>query len=62
MNVILCFQVIKIMGRTLGPFADLNNSGIPAFGFGDLTTGDWSVFALNGESNESCKNLKEVLK
>jgi E3 ubiquitin-protein ligase RGLG len=53
-------QVIKIMGHTLAPFATSN--GIPVFGFGDATTGDWSVFPLNGEQRGVCRNLDEVLR
>uniref|UniRef100_A0A915EK25 VWFA domain-containing protein n=1 Tax=Ditylenchus dipsaci TaxID=166011 RepID=A0A915EK25_9BILA len=53
-------QVIKIMGRTLAPFATSN--GIPVYGFGDSTTGDWSVFALNGSEVEECSDLDEVLR
>ncbi|KAI1709999.1 copine domain-containing protein [Ditylenchus destructor] len=53
-------QVIKIMGRTLAPFA--TSSGIPVYGFGDSTTGDWSVFPLNGTKVEECRDLEEVLR
>jgi len=54
--------VIKIMGHTLAPFATSSRSrGIPVFGFGDCSTGDWSVFPLNGEEEE-CRDLDEVLR
>ncbi|KAI1715833.1 copine domain-containing protein [Ditylenchus destructor] len=53
-------QVIKIMGRSLAPFA--TSSGIPVYGFGDSTTGDWSVFPLNGTKVEECRDLEEVLR
>ncbi|KAH7702278.1 CRE-CPNA-1 protein, partial [Aphelenchoides avenae] len=52
-------QCIKIMGRTLAPFATTN--GIPVFGFGDASTGDWSVFPLKG-GDGACKDLDEVLR
>lgn len=54
-------QVIKIMGRTLAPFAS-HEHGIPVFGFGDSTTGHWSVFPLNGEPEGECTDLEEVLR
>uniref|UniRef100_A0A914MHJ1 VWFA domain-containing protein n=1 Tax=Meloidogyne incognita TaxID=6306 RepID=A0A914MHJ1_MELIC len=54
-------QVIKIMGRTLAPFAG-TQYGIPAFGFGDASTGDWSVFSLNGTSEGECNDLDDVLR
>uniref|UniRef100_A0A0K0EP72 VWFA domain-containing protein n=1 Tax=Strongyloides stercoralis TaxID=6248 RepID=A0A0K0EP72_STRER len=50
-------QVIKIMGKTLAPFA--TQKGIPVYGFGDATTGDWSVFKIKKEGE--CKNLDDVL-
>lgn len=50
------------MSRTLSPFADPNHPEIPAFGFGDLTTGDWSVFEINNELGKPCTNLNELLK
>ncbi|KAL3085028.1 hypothetical protein niasHS_010097 [Heterodera schachtii] len=50
--------VIKIMGRTLAPFAG-HDHGISVFGFGDSATGDWTVFSLNEERD--CENLEEVL-
>lgn len=57
-------QTIKIMGQTLAPFANKNQeTGIPVYGFGDATTGDWSVFSLNGDdSDEPCRDLNEVLR
>ncbi|CAK5013743.1 unnamed protein product [Meloidogyne enterolobii] len=54
-------QVIKIMGRTLAPFAG-TQYGIPAFGFGDASTGDWSVFSLNGTTEGECNDLDDVLR
>uniref|UniRef100_A0A1I8AZZ5 VWFA domain-containing protein n=1 Tax=Meloidogyne hapla TaxID=6305 RepID=A0A1I8AZZ5_MELHA len=54
-------QVIKIMGRTLAPFAGTEH-GIPAFGFGDASTGDWSVFSLNGTPEGECNDLDDVLR
>ncbi|KAF7632552.1 VWFA domain-containing protein [Meloidogyne graminicola] len=54
-------QVIKIMGRTLAPFAS-SEHGIPAFGFGDVSTGDWSVFSLNKTPEGECKDLDDVLR
>ncbi|CEF60236.1 von Willebrand factor, type A domain and Copine domain-containing protein [Strongyloides ratti] len=50
-------KVIKIMGKTLAPFA--TRKGIPVYGFGDATTGDWSVFKIKNEGE--CKDLDEVL-
>uniref|UniRef100_A0A183BL73 VWFA domain-containing protein n=1 Tax=Globodera pallida TaxID=36090 RepID=A0A183BL73_GLOPA len=50
--------VIKIMGRTLAPFAG-HEYGIPVFGFGDSTTGDWTVFSLN--EDRDCESLDGVL-
>ncbi|VDN90926.1 unnamed protein product [Brugia pahangi] len=50
-------QVIKIMGRILAPFA--TSGFIPAYGFGDVKTSDWSVFKLKPEGE--CKDLDELL-
>uniref|UniRef100_A0A0R3RVK7 VWFA domain-containing protein n=1 Tax=Elaeophora elaphi TaxID=1147741 RepID=A0A0R3RVK7_9BILA len=50
-------QVIKIMGRILAPFA--TSGYIPAYGFGDMKTSDWSVFKLKPEGE--CKDLDELL-
>uniref|UniRef100_A0A0N4ZHW8 VWFA domain-containing protein n=1 Tax=Parastrongyloides trichosuri TaxID=131310 RepID=A0A0N4ZHW8_PARTI len=50
-------QVIKIMGKTLAPFA--TQKGIPVYGFGDAATGDWSVFKIKKDGE--CRNLNEVL-
>ncbi|CAG9532163.1 unnamed protein product [Cercopithifilaria johnstoni] len=50
-------QVIKIMGRILAPFA--TSGFIPAYGFGDVKTSDWSVFKLKPEGE--CRNLDELL-
>ncbi|CAD5216922.1 unnamed protein product [Bursaphelenchus xylophilus] len=52
-------KVITTLGRALAPFATLN--GIPVYGFGDNTCGDWGVFPLNG-TNGYCKDLDDVLK
>jgi hypothetical protein len=54
-------QVIKIMGRSLAPFASSSN-GIPVYGFGDNESGDWGVFPLNGTTDAACKDLAEVLR
>uniref|UniRef100_A0A0K0FHP7 VWFA domain-containing protein n=1 Tax=Strongyloides venezuelensis TaxID=75913 RepID=A0A0K0FHP7_STRVS len=50
-------KVIKVMGKTLAPFA--TQKGIPVYGFGDATTGDWSVFKIR--KDRECRNLDEVL-
>ncbi|MCP9264040.1 Copine family protein 2 [Dirofilaria immitis] len=50
-------QVIKIMGRILALFA--TSGFIPAYGFGDVKTSDWSVFKLKPEGE--CKDLDELL-
>uniref|UniRef100_A0A1I7TYZ7 VWFA domain-containing protein n=1 Tax=Caenorhabditis tropicalis TaxID=1561998 RepID=A0A1I7TYZ7_9PELO len=50
-------QVITILGRTLAPFAGHEKLGV--YGFGDATTGDWSVFNLKGKGD--CESLDEVL-
>uniref|UniRef100_F1L0C2 Copine domain-containing protein 2 n=1 Tax=Ascaris suum TaxID=6253 RepID=F1L0C2_ASCSU len=50
-------QVISVMGRTLAPFA--TSGFIPAYGFGDSKTGDWSVFKL--KEHGECRDLDEVL-
>lgn len=57
-------QTIKIMGQTLAPFANKDQKiGIPVYGFGDATTGDWSVFPLSSDfSDKPCKDLDEVLR
>lgn len=46
------------MGKTLAPFA--TSGFIPAYGFGDAKTSDWSVFKL--KSNGECHDLDEVLR
>uniref|UniRef100_A0A1I8AX48 VWFA domain-containing protein n=1 Tax=Steinernema glaseri TaxID=37863 RepID=A0A1I8AX48_9BILA len=51
-------QVIKIMGKTLAPFATSNY--IPVFGFGDVKTSDWSVFKVKPEGE--CVDLDDVLR
>ena len=45
------------MGKTLAPFA--TSGYIPAFGFGDVHTSDWSVFPLKKEAY--CGSFDEVL-
>eukprot|EP01119_Soliformovum_irregulare_P001445 TRINITY_DN11143_c0_g1_i1.p1 TRINITY_DN11143_c0_g1~~TRINITY_DN11143_c0_g1_i1.p1 ORF type:complete len:297 (+),score=59.65 TRINITY_DN11143_c0_g1_i1:3-893(+) len=50
-------QAIDIIGRTLEPFDD--DHIIPAFGFGDNTTGDRSVFPFYPD--RQCKGFQEVL-
>uniref|UniRef100_A0A915PN83 VWFA domain-containing protein n=1 Tax=Setaria digitata TaxID=48799 RepID=A0A915PN83_9BILA len=50
-------QVIKIMGRILAPFA--TSGYIPAYGFGDVKTSDWSVFKLKPEGE--CRDLDDLL-
>uniref|UniRef100_A0A914UVI3 VWFA domain-containing protein n=1 Tax=Plectus sambesii TaxID=2011161 RepID=A0A914UVI3_9BILA len=51
-------QVISILGKTLAPFA--TSGFIPAYGFGDATTSDWSVFRLKPDGE--CKDFDEVLR
>jgi len=51
-------QVISIIGRTLEPFDD--DGQIPAYGFGDVRTGDHGVFKLGGSSD--CDGFSDVLK
>lgn len=51
--------MIAIIGRTLQPFDDDNL--IPAFGFGDATTGDKSVFPFL-PLGKPCQGFDEVLK
>lgn len=46
------------MGQTLAPFA--SSGFIPAYGFGDAKTSDWSVFKLKPEGE--CKNFEELLR
>jgi len=50
-------EVIDIIGRTLEAFDD--DKLIPAFGFGDSTTTDKSVFPFN--SSRPCHGVAEVL-
>jgi E3 ubiquitin-protein ligase RGLG len=52
-------QVIRIMGHSLASFATAGS--IPVYGFGDASTGDWSVFKLKEEGGE-CHDLDEVLR
>ncbi|KAJ0407436.1 hypothetical protein P43SY_004977 [Pythium insidiosum] len=51
-------RVISIVGRTLQVFDDDNL--IPAFGFGDATTGDKGVFPLMADGSP-CRGFDEVL-
>lgn len=51
-------QVIHIIGRTLAPFDDDNL--IPAYGFGDVSTTDKSVFPFYPD--RACNGVDEVLK
>uniref|UniRef100_K3WRM7 VWFA domain-containing protein n=1 Tax=Globisporangium ultimum (strain ATCC 200006 / CBS 805.95 / DAOM BR144) TaxID=431595 RepID=K3WRM7_GLOUD len=51
-------SVIAIIGRTLQPFDDDNL--IPAFGFGDATTGDKGVFSFFPDG-KPCRGFDEVL-
>lgn len=51
-------QVIRIMGHSLASFATAGS--IPVYGFGDASTGDWSVFKL--KEGSECQNLEEVLR
>ncbi len=53
-------QSVQGFYANLAPFA-APDAGIPVFGFGDSTTGDWSVFPLNGPEAE-CRDLDEVLR
>ncbi|KAK2159477.1 hypothetical protein LSH36_152g04035 [Paralvinella palmiformis] len=50
-------QVIKILGETLAPFDE--DDVIPAFGFGDISTKDKSVFSFKVEGY--CHGFEEVL-
>eukprot|EP00002_Diphylleia_rotans_P032578 TRINITY_DN6853_c0_g2_i2.p1 TRINITY_DN6853_c0_g2~~TRINITY_DN6853_c0_g2_i2.p1 ORF type:complete len:242 (-),score=55.64 TRINITY_DN6853_c0_g2_i2:216-941(-) len=50
-------EVIEIVGKTLAPFDDDNM--IDAYGFGDVRTGDESVFSFNNGS--PCDGLQDVL-
>ena len=51
-------HVIEIMGRTLEQFDD--DRLIPAFGFGDSTTGDKGCFAFNSDGSD-CVGFESVL-
>lgn len=51
-------RVVQIISKTLEPFDEDNL--IPAYGFGDLTTKDQSVFSFN-EDGSPCKGLDDVL-
>eukprot|EP00002_Diphylleia_rotans_P040546 TRINITY_DN963_c0_g1_i4.p1 TRINITY_DN963_c0_g1~~TRINITY_DN963_c0_g1_i4.p1 ORF type:complete len:336 (+),score=78.10 TRINITY_DN963_c0_g1_i4:78-1085(+) len=51
-------KAIYILGRTLSVFDD--DQLIPAYGFGDATTGDRSVFAFN-QGDRPCQGFQEVL-
>uniref|UniRef100_A0A0N5AGJ9 VWFA domain-containing protein n=1 Tax=Syphacia muris TaxID=451379 RepID=A0A0N5AGJ9_9BILA len=51
-------QVITIMGQTLAPFA--TSGFIPAYGFGDARTSDWSVFKL--KQYGECRDFEELLR
>uniref|UniRef100_A0AC34FUC0 VWFA domain-containing protein n=1 Tax=Panagrolaimus sp. ES5 TaxID=591445 RepID=A0AC34FUC0_9BILA len=51
-------QVIRIMGHSLSSFATAGS--IPVYGFGDASTGDWSVFKL--KEGSECQDLEEVLR
>jgi len=51
-------QVISTIGRTLEEFDD--DKLIPAFGFGDSTTGDWGCFPFHEDARPSC-GVAEVL-
>ncbi len=46
------------MGKALEPFATVG--AIPAYGFGDLYTSDWSVFSLRTEGH--CRTFDDVLR
>ncbi|XP_041377697.1 E3 ubiquitin-protein ligase RGLG4-like [Gigantopelta aegis] len=50
-------KVIAVLGETLEPFD--SDGAIPAFGFGDMTTRDKSIFSL--KTDGLCKSFKEVL-
>lgn len=52
-------ECIRIFGRALAPFAAQN--GLPVYGFGDTSCGDWGVFPLNGTTGV-CKDLDDVLR
>ena len=46
-ELVSLYQVIAILGETLGPFDE--DGIIPAFGFGDQKTKDKSVFSFKEE-------------
>lgn len=52
-------RVVQIISKTLEPFDEDNL--IPAFGFGDLSTKDDSVFSFNVDGSP-CKGLDDVLR
>ncbi|GLJ21356.1 hypothetical protein SUGI_0392770 [Cryptomeria japonica] len=51
-------QAISIIGRTLSPFDEDNL--IPCFGFGDVSTHDYTVFSFY-EDHRPCRGLEEAL-
>lgn len=51
-------RVVQIVSKTLEPFDEDNR--IPAFGFGDSSTKDQSVFSFN-QDGSPCKGLNDVL-
>jgi hypothetical protein len=52
-------RVISIIGKTLHPFTEAGK--VFAYGFGDVTTQDSSVFNITGEEGTACRDFKEVL-
>jgi len=52
-------QVISIVGRTLEVFDD--DKLIPAYGFGDKTTQDKTVFSFSTNPDGMCRGFQEVL-
>ncbi|PNH12164.1 E3 ubiquitin-protein ligase, partial [Tetrabaena socialis] len=51
-------EVIGVVGRTLSAFDD--DGLIPCYGFGDVTTGDQSVFSFQAD-DQPCRGLEQVL-
>ena len=52
-------RVISIIGKTLLPFTEAGK--VFAYGFGDVTTQDSSVFNIAGKEGATCRDFKDVL-